>query len=375
MAVIYQDHWTPTVAAPTRSLQTGAGVSGRSSVQVTNNTSWRLFIVEGGTAPGTDPGSAKYVVPPRSTAILPLQASTISYRWTAAVAGPADLISSVFSDDEVAPQIIPGVNAQGFDSVTGYSGSNLDAFRVTLADANGFSVGAVTQPLGAFTNALLVENPLPVPVSVKRPAGAAKDTVAIVPARSSQTINLGDTSVVLQAVTVGVEPLSSLAVVRVWPLAQVQPWTEPRVSFPYTTEPPEPSLQVRQAFTIAGMVVGTRQVLYTLAVGELFVLRRIMFTVVLQGAAGGFSQLNYDIELSTAISGAGASTVISTQSATCVASGAATLVHTPVDGPLIVGGGAAGNIIRINPTGLAFIAGVALYGTLEGWKVPINSLV
>jgi hypothetical protein len=354
-------------------------VSGRTALQVTNNTSWQLFISEGGTAPSTDPGSAKYVVPPRATGILPVQSSTISYRWTGAVAGNGDLISSVFSDDQVAPQIIPGVNAQGFNSVTGYSGSNSGAFQVTLGDANGFpTIGTVNVAFGAFANGLLIENPLPVPVSIKRPGGAAKDFLTIVPPWSSQVVNIGATSADVEVISNTTAPVGSLAKIRLWPLETVQPWTPPVLSFDWTRFPPTTdqtlAVQVKMGFAIGGMVVGTRQNLYTLAIGELFVLKRIRINSILQASGGGFAQLNFDTELSAGFNGAGASTIIATDSATCVASGATTGIHEPFNGALIIGGGAAGNNIRINPTGLSFLAGAALYGTLEGWKVPINNI-
>lgn len=371
------DNWVPTVAAPTRIFQNiTAGVTGVKGMQVTNNTSWAIYVSLSAVPP-SNADQADLVIPARSTVNFPIGVPQLAYRWSGLVSGNGDLVSSAFTSDPTTTQVFPGVNAQGFNSLTGYAGSNTDSIKVALADANGYPTSAVTQALTGFTNGLLVENPSPLPVSVKRPGGAAKDFVTIVPAWSSQVVNLGASSVVLSYVftTSSSSPVGSLAGVRIWPLETVQPWSPPVLAFDFTRFPPRPEDQVKTGGTIGGMVVGSRQNFYSLAIGELFVVSRLELSTVLQAAAGGFAQHVYDIEVSAGLGGAGASTILATQSMTCVASGAVTTVMEPVKGPLILGGGAAGNILRLNPTNLSFIAGLAHYWTLEGWKVPNNLIL
>lgn len=130
MAAIDSEVWIPTPGSPTYTTTIGAGVSGYLAMQITNNTLGELWVNDSGTPPAS-PESAKYVVPPRATAVLPLGSSQVALRWNSLASGTSDLVSMIFSDDQVSPNVIPGVNS------VGGSAAPVIAFQATISDLGG----------------------------------------------------------------------------------------------------------------------------------------------------------------------------------------------------------------------------------------------
>lgn len=163
--LLQSDAWTPTPGAgASRRIKVGAGVTGRASVQVTNNTLGELWVNDSDVPPRAA-DSAKMVIPPRATGKIPLgSAGQVAYQWGGLVSVPGDLITSVFHDGDVGPEVIPGVNPTGSASspvqkIT-VNTTGGPASPVALATTSGLNIGQV-----------YIKNATPVVVSVYRTTG------------------------------------------------------------------------------------------------------------------------------------------------------------------------------------------------------------
>lgn len=147
MGVVLTDNWGPTVAKPTRVLNVGAGVTPRVGVQITNNTTAEIWLLDSSIPPG-DRNQAKFIVPPRCTATYPLDSSTMSARWNGTLDTTGDSVNFVFTDEPTTPQVWPGIIPTGGTSspvqTVNYNRSlAVIPFPLTITTTSGKNVGSV----------------------------------------------------------------------------------------------------------------------------------------------------------------------------------------------------------------------------------------
>lgn len=296
MAVTTSDSWRPTTTDTTRTISPGAGVSGKTAVQVTNNTGWNLLIGDTGTPPNA-PESAKYVVPPRSTGIFPVTFGTVSYRWTGLVNTTGDLISSIFSDDDVAPQVIPGIQAPTTINAFG----NATAISRSLIPTSG---GALQGPFvvdgqNFYIAGASAINNHPFDVLVWRNVnGVATDVIAIIPAYGTAQFNVGDFQFWL-----GVSaPYYGLAPPLLVPNGATvdfvfydKPFNQPSVGSltDYGNTPPLLEYQQTTLVDLAGFAIGTPIPMLTIPTNQLWCISEIELIAAGQSTAAANPTFDY----------------------------------------------------------------------------------